>query len=341
MKPVPLLTDDWVLAQRPARNPLSADRPYAYLVEPEPAADRCVVDVATLFLTNRECPFRCLMCDLWKNTLTESVAPGQIPEQIRWALGQLPPAQHLKLYNAGSFFDPRAIPPEDYAEIAQLAAPFERVIVECHPRLVGRRCFEFHAMLSASCRVGQGFAQAHHAFQAEEVGLRKALSHPTTLEVAMGLETVHPDVLPRLNKQMTLDDFARAAGELQAGRIAMRAFIMVRPPFLTDAEGVEWAKRSIDFAFGHGVECCSLIPTRAGNGAMEELTRQGEFAPPSLDSLEAAMAYGLSLRAGRVFLDLWDIGNVSPDAPNRAARVARLARMNLSQRIEPFAGAAA
>ena len=285
--------------------------PYAHLVEPEPAADGRLVDVATLFLTNRECPFRCTMCDLWKNTLTESVAVGQIAEQIRWALAQLPPAQHLKLYNAGSFFDPRAIPPADYPEIAKLAAPFERVIVECHPRLVGRRCFEFHAMLAGE------------------------------LEVAMGLETVHPDVLPRLNKQMTLDDFAKASGELKAVGIAVRVFIMVRPPFLTDAEGLEWAKRSLDFAFGHGVECCSLIPTRGGNGAMEELAEQGQFATPSLDAIEGAMEYGLSLRGGRVFLDLWDIANVSPDAPNRAARVARLGRMNLSQRIEALAEATA
>jgi radical SAM enzyme (TIGR01210 family) len=324
MKPVPLLTgggdggdprgdhpsitDEWVLAQRPARNPLSADRPYAHLVEPEPAADGRVVDVATLFLTNRECPFRCLMCDLWKNTLPDAVAPGRIPEQIRWALDRLPPARHLKLYNAGSFFDPNAIPPEDYAEVARLAAPFERVIVECHPRLVGRRCWEFRALLSGE------------------------------LEVALGLETVHPEVLPRLNKRMTLDDFARAAGELRGRGVAVRAFILVRPPFLAEDEGLEWAKRSLDFAFAHGAECCSLIPTRAGNGAVEALARQGHFAPPSLDSLEAAMEYGLSLRAGRVFLDLWDIGTVSPDAPNRPGRVARLARMNLAQHVEPVPG---
>jgi hypothetical protein len=300
----PPFTDDWVLARRPPRVPVSADRPYAYLVEPEPAADGRVVDVATLFLTNRECPFRCLMCDLWKHTLTESVKPGDIPGQIAWALRQLPPAQHLKLYNAGSFFDPRAIPPADYPEIARLAAPFERVVVECHPKLVGRRCREFHALLTRE------------------------------LEVAMGLETVHPDVLPRLNKGMTLDDFARACRDLRADGAHVRAFILVRPPFLSDAEGLEWAKRSLDLAFGVGVECCSLIPTRGGNGAMEELARDGHFAPPSLDSLEAALEYGLSLKAGRVFLDLWDIAKVSPDARDRAARVARLARMNLAQTVE-------
>jgi len=31
-------------------------------------------------------------------------------------------------------------------------------------------------------------------------------------------------------------------------------------------------------------------------------------------------------------LDLWDIGQVSPDATNRAERIARLARINLTQR---------
>ncbi len=305
MTTAPRYTDDWIVAHRPARNAVSPDRPYAYLVEPEATCGGGVVDVATIFLTNRECPFRCLMCDLWKNTLDVSVAPGQIVEQIRWALGQLPLAQHLKLYNAGNFFDPNAIPPEDYEAIAELAAPFERVIVESHPRLIGRRCWEFRGMIKGD------------------------------LEVAMGLETVHPDVLPRLNKQMTLDDFARGADLLRSRGIVVRAFILVRPPFLSDAEGLEWAKRSLDYAFSVGVECCSLIPTRSGNGAIEELERVGQFAPPSLGALEHALEYGLSLHAGRVFLDLWDIVKVSPDAPNRAARIARLARMNIGQRCDP------
>jgi radical SAM enzyme (TIGR01210 family) len=305
MKPAPLFQDDWILSHRPSRNGVSPDRPYAYLVEPEAGPYGEVVQVATLFLTNKECPFRCLMCDLWKNTLVTSVSPGQIVEQIRWALGQLPPARHLKLYNAGNFFDPQAIPPDDYAEIARLTAPFERVIVECHPRLIGRRCREFHSLLAAD------------------------------LEVALGLETVHPEVLPRLNKRMTLDDFATAVHSLRAQGIGTRAFILVRPPFLSDEEGLEWAKRSLDFAFSLNVDCCSLIPTRVGNGAMEELERLELFAPPSLDSLEQVLEYGLVLRAGRVFLDLWDIERVSPQATDRVARIARLGRMNLSQRLEP------
>jgi len=327
---MPVLEDEWVLARRPARNQVSAERAYASLVEYEPTADGRLAEVSTIFLTNRECPFRCVMCDLWKNTLEESVKPGQIPGQIRAALAeQTSPRRqqgphYLKLYNAGSFFDPRAVLPEDYPEIIRLAAPFDRLIVECHPRLVGRRCSEFQESLQS--------AALHSAdFPARLIDV--------VLEVAMGLETVHPEVLARLNKQMTLEDFAAAARRLRSENIAVRAFIMVRPPFLSEEEGLLWAKRSLDFAFTHGVECCSLIPTRGGNGAMEDLAGRGDFAPPSLDSLEAAFEYGLSLQAGRVFLDLWDRDMISPEAPHRTERIARLGQMNLSQKMEPTAPA--
>ena len=39
MQPAPLFLDDWILARRPPRNQVSPERPYAYLVEQEPAAD--------------------------------------------------------------------------------------------------------------------------------------------------------------------------------------------------------------------------------------------------------------------------------------------------------------
>ena len=76
----------WILEQRPARNILEQTKPYAFLVETEAGADGEAVQVTTVFLTNRECPWRCLMCDLWRNTLDHSVPQGAITEQIRYAL---------------------------------------------------------------------------------------------------------------------------------------------------------------------------------------------------------------------------------------------------------------
>ena len=53
--------DAWVLSRRPAREQRNAYLPYEYFVEEECAAGGAVEPVATIFLTNRECPLRCAM----------------------------------------------------------------------------------------------------------------------------------------------------------------------------------------------------------------------------------------------------------------------------------------
>ena len=90
------------------------------------------------------------------------------------------------------------------------------------------------------------------------------------LEVAMGLETAHAEVLGRLNKRMTLDQFSTAANFLRRNGIDLRVFILVQPPYMAATEALEWAERSLEFAMEHGATAAVLIPTRAGNGAMED-----------------------------------------------------------------------
>ena len=322
--------DHWIITQRPQRNALDPTRPYAFLVEDEHSATKEIVPVATLFLTNRECPWRCLMCDLWKSTLTETVPIGAIPAQIDYALAQLPPARQIKLYNSGSFFDPNAIPPQDHDTIAKQTANFERVIVECHPFLIGQSCFQFKSKLEElnTCHSERSEEPPHFARSADTASLSNSY---TKLEVAMGIETVHPQILAKLNKRMTTDQFAKAADLLLKNNIDLRVFILVKPPFMREEESLEWAARSLDFAFDCGATAATLIPTRAGNGAMEALEAAGDFSPPRLTTLEAAATYGLTLNRGRVFADLWDL-NPSTACPHcYEARIERLRTMNLHQ----------
>lgn len=305
MNEPPVISTGDILAARPARNVVDPDVPYAFLVEPELSMAGTLDDVATIFLTNRECPFRCLMCDLWKNTTTETVPVGAIPRQIDYALQRLPTATHVKLYNSGNFFDKRAIPPADHAAIAKRLLPFRTVIVENHPRFCTDVCLRFAEQID-----GQ-------------------------LEVAIGLETVHPQVLQRLNKQMTLGDFERAVQFLRGNDIDVRAFILLRPPYLSESEGIVWALRSLEFAFAIGVGCCAVIPTRAGNGVMQQLEADGNFTPPSLRSLEYVTETGLQMDAGRVFADLWDIETLTGCADCGPQRIQRIREMNLTQQIPP------
>jgi radical SAM enzyme (TIGR01210 family) len=293
--------DTWVVNLRPQRERRDPYLPYEFFVEEECSARGTVEAVATVFLTNKECPFRCVMCDLWRNTLTESVPLGAIPAQIDHALKKLPPARQLKLYNSGSFFDPHAIPPQDYSAIAQRANRFDWLIVENHPALVGDACVRFRDLLEGR------------------------------LEIAMGLETAHAEVLAKLNKRMSLDQFSAAAKFLRRNQIDLRVFILVQPPFMPAAEALYWAERSLDFAMEQGATAAVLIPTRAGNGAMEALRDSGQFAPPALHTLESAMEYGLRLKAGRVFADLWGLRESCANCQTQ--RAARLRQMNLQQML--------
>jgi archaeosine synthase beta-subunit len=321
LKPISVSSEQIVFA-RPAKNRVDERVPYAWFAEQERGPDGTIDDVATILLTNRECPFRCLFCDLWKNTTDARVAGGAIPGQIDFALASLPPTRHIKLYNSGNFFDPQAIPPEDLPEIARRVCGFQTVIVENHPRLCGAACLEFRDLL------------------AQAAAVRSGTSTPQ-LEIALGLETVHPEILPRLNKQMSADDFRRAAGFLRSHEIEIRAFILLQPPFMPPEESVEWAVRSLEFAFECGARVCTVIPTRGGNGMMELLARNGAFVLPRLAAMEELLERGMNLGSGRVFIDLWDVERLTAGETNAAARIERLNQMNRMQSVLPNDGASA
>ncbi len=293
----------WITSKRGEKNEVDEFRPYGWLVEKERTISGKIEDTAIIFLSNKECSFHCLMCDLWKNTTNKPVSVGAIPKQMEWALAQMPKVKHIKLYNSGSFFDEKAIPVADYEQIAALLENFETVIVESHPKLITEKILRFRDMLQPE------------------------------LQIAVGLETVQPQVLQKLNKQMTLSDFSRAIQFLTKNKLSSRAFILLRPPFLTEEEGVYWAKKSIDFAFETGVECCTVIPVRAGNGAMDILMKNGDFSIPNIYSLEEVLEYGIGLKAGRVFADVWDLQLFSTCEKCLNQRIDRLTFMNLSQQV--------
>ncbi len=299
-----------------------------------------IVSSLAILLTNKECPWRCLMCDLWKNTLSQTVPVGAIPKQIDYALERLDVRpEQIKLYNSGSFFDSAAIPLADYQAIAERVSFAKQVVVESHPRLVGRKAVFFRDLLHAKHRstilpLPKGEGRGEGEWREKPSNVEAPTRYPR-LEVALGLETVHPEVLPRLNKKFDLDHFAAAARFLRDEGIGLRAFVLVKPPFLNESQAPEWAVKSAEFAFSCGATVVSLIPTRPGNGAMERLMEAGEFSPPRLSTFETALDACLELQGRRVFGDTWNLEQFSNCPHCFEPRRARLEELNLTQKARP------
>jgi archaeosine synthase beta-subunit len=258
----------------------------------------------TVFLAGAECPFTCSFCDLWRWTIEGPTPPGALTLQLERILQahDTVAADRLKLYNASNFFDERAVPSEDLAGIARLAGSFAGVTVESHANTIGPRVLAFARQI-----VGR-------------------------LEVAVGLETIHPLAASRLNKGLDLARFDWAARFLSDNGVDLRVFVLLGAPYVPVEETIAWTVRAVEYAVERGASVVSIIPARGGNGEMERLQALGHFTPPTLSQLEETLDVCLQYTSAVVTADLWDVDRLAACAHCSAERVERLRRLNQSGR---------
>ena len=300
-------TDRRIRSLRPPKRRVDAYTAHGSLVEDERRPGGRIERALTVFLTGAECPFTCSFCDLWRGTIDGPTPPGALTKQLERVLraldDQVP--NRLKLYNASNFFDQRAVPPEDLIGIATLAAPFADVTVESHANTIGRKTAAF----------------------AESISGR--------LEVAVGLETIHPVAAAQLNKRLDLMRFDSAARFLSENGIDLRVFVLLGAPCVPPEESVAWTARTVEYAVERGASVVSIIPVRGGNGELERLQALGDFTPPTLLELEAALNECAQFTSTVVTADLWDAGRLPACELCRAGRIERLRRLNITGHAEP------
>lgn len=294
--------DRRIRALRPPKPRVDPWSAHGHLVERERRPGGTVERALTVFLSGAECPFTCAFCDLWRYTTDGPTLPGAIPRQVEQVLGTLerPLPDRIKLYNASNFFDRRAVPPDDVPAIAELCAPFSGVTVESHVNTIGPAMFDFAEKL------------------------------PGRLEVAVGLETIHPDGSAHLNKRLDLARFDSAARLLADNGIDLRVFVLLGAPYVPAASSVEWTVRTTRYAVERGAAVVSIIPVRSGNGEVDRLQSLGHFTPPTLRQLEQALDSLADEPHCVVTADLWDADRLPGCAHCHGARVERLAHFNVT-----------
>jgi radical SAM enzyme (TIGR01210 family) len=291
---------------RPPKSRVDPYTAHGWLVEEERRPNGQTERALTVFLAGAECPFTCTFCDLWRWTIDGPTPSGALPNQLERVLERLdgPLPDRLKLYNASNFFDRRAVPVVDIPRLAALAAPFPAVTVESHAKMVGTAALEL----------------------ARQVRGR--------LEIAIGLETIHPIAANRLNKRLDLATFDRAARLLMDNGIDLRVFVLLGAPYIPADESVYWTARTVEYAADRGAAYVSIIPVRGGNGELERLQSLGVFTPPTLSALELALDYCVVFAPTVVTADLWDADRIVQCAECGPERIARLRRVGLTGQSE-------
>jgi hypothetical protein len=224
-----------------------------------------VYDSLTVILNTGGCRWAraggCTMCGY----VAESVEGGSVTheallDQVEVALEHErserdQPCEMVKIYTSGSFLDEREVAPESRAAIAREFADRERVVVESLPDFV----------------------------EAERLA---PFTERTTTDVAVGLETAD-DRIRRdcVNKYFDFADFERAAARAESAGAGVKAYLLMKPPFLTESAAVADMQSSVRRCaeYAHTV---SMNPCNVQRYTMvDELHFRGGYRPPWLWSV--------------------------------------------------------
>ncbi|WP_129112878.1 archaeosine biosynthesis radical SAM protein RaSEA [Halegenticoccus tardaugens] len=162
----------------------------------------------------------------------------------------------IKIYTSGSFLDEREVPAETRRAVAETFADRDRIVVESLPDFVTReKLADFTG-----------------------VGLET--------DVAIGLETATDRVRRDcVNKYFDFADFVAASEEAEAAGAGIKAYLLMKPPFLSESEAIADMKRSIRRCaeYAHTV---SMNPCNVQRYTMvDELHFRGGYRPPWLWSV--------------------------------------------------------
>jgi archaeosine synthase beta-subunit len=162
----------------------------------------------------------------------------------------------IKIYTSGSFLDEREVGASSRGAIAETFGDRERIVVESLPDFVEReKLADF---------TEQGLAT----------------------DVAVGLETATDRVRHDcVNKYFDFEEFVAASEAATEAGAGIKAYLLLKPPFLSESEAVEDMKRSIRRCaeYAHTV---SMNPTNVQRYTMvDELYFRGGYRPPWLWSV--------------------------------------------------------
>ncbi len=207
----------------------------------------------------------CTMCSYLLDGTEVVPTSAQLLKQFQTAMTKLDDCEgplSVKLYTSGSFLDVDEVPLESREEIIDSIAKDERiveVVIESRPEYV-----------------------THETMHA----LRELLGN-RSIQIGIGLESSNDSIRHLcINKGFSLEEFQEAVSIANDYNIGVRAYVLLKPPFISEKASIEDAIQTIMDCKALGVSTVSVNPVNVQKFTLvEQLWEKGEYRPPWLWSL--------------------------------------------------------
>jgi radical SAM enzyme (TIGR01210 family) len=205
----------------------------------------------------------CTMCGYSAETPDRPPTEEDLLAQLEQVASRREGAPWVKLYTSGSMLDPEEVPPRVLETVLETFGDAEMLTVESRAEHVTRERLQ-------------------------------ALGFPERREVAIGLESGCDQVLEgSINKGMALEDFRMAASQVRDVGLALRAYVLLKPPFLTEREAIDDALEAVMEAVRAGATHISINPVNVqADTLVDHLHHRGEYEPPWLWSVVEVLERG-------------------------------------------------
>lgn len=220
----------------------------------------------------------CTMCSYLLDGTQSMPTSDQLVDQFNHAMSDLEGKNgplSVKIYTSGSFLDNEEIPEDARSEILRIISDDNRireVVLESRPEYVQ------DSILS----------EVRHI-----LGDRR-------IEIGMGLESADDTIRSVcINKSFDLQTFKKSLDIAKAHNIGMRAYVLLKPPLLSERDSMLDAISTIRHSQKMGVTTVSLNPVNVQNDTLvEKLWNRGKYRPPWLWSVQAVLLEASNITDG-------------------------------------------
>lgn len=256
------------LKKRKQKNP---DRSIATWTQDDIFIDKSIGKSITIILRTVGCKYAydtggCTMCSYLMDSSPIKITSENIINQFNGVLDKYKEElknnsknYSIKLFTSGSFLDEFEVPKEAMEHIFKTLGELnvKEVAIESRPEYITNETMEL---------------------------IRKHINNDINVEIGVGIETANEEIRNiSIHKGISNKDIENALTTANKYNVGIKAYLLIKPPFITEKQAIEDSINSANKYIEMGVSRISFCPSSIHKGSLVELLwKRNQYRPPFL-----------------------------------------------------------